>query len=94
MTPDTALTELRTALAQRGITTVDSDVVETRAGYATLSLTRGLLIWCGPEMFRWPDVTGSRWEFHPVEDPAGAALRLADMPPPCADQPYVPAVAP
>ncbi|WP_406317762.1 hypothetical protein OHA77_10655 [Streptosporangium sp. NBC_01639] len=55
---------------------MDTDVMVMRSGHPTLSVAQGVLVWCGPERFRWPSETGL-WSWHPVCDPEGAAVRLA-----------------
>ncbi|WP_406313334.1 hypothetical protein OHA77_33545 [Streptosporangium sp. NBC_01639] len=67
---------LRQALSDRDIPTLDTDVMVMRSGHPTLSIAQGVLVWCGPERFRWPSETGL-WSWHPVCDPEGAAVRLA-----------------
>ena len=78
MTPEQALRQLREALRICGIQTPDTDVMLTHSGHLTLSLDGGLLVWCGPERFRWPRPAGG-WIWHPISDPAGAAHLLADQ---------------
>ncbi|GAA1614199.1 hypothetical protein GCM10009733_007980 [Nonomuraea maheshkhaliensis] len=74
MTPTVAISQLRAALAVRGVSTRDDDVRTKHSCYSTLSLGR-LKVTCGLEYFRWH--TGSReWRWHPASDPAGAAERL------------------
>jgi len=67
---------LREALAVHGVPTLDTDLMMMRSGHLTLSVAQGVLVWCGPERFRWPSETGL-WAWHPVCDPEGAAVRLA-----------------
>ncbi|MFF4986728.1 hypothetical protein ACFY19_06045 [Streptosporangium saharense] len=67
-----ALAELRRELCAAGVETEEHDVFPTRSGDPMLSLGPGLIVWAGPEWFRWVGER-DRWRYHTTGDPAGAA---------------------
>ncbi|MFF0250848.1 hypothetical protein ACWEU6_12795 [Streptosporangium sandarakinum] len=75
--PKYAMEQLRRALAERDIRTLDSDVITTDNGHCTLSLAPGLLVWSIPRLFRW-FYDGAR-VLHSSAAPAGAADLLAAL---------------
>ncbi|GGO63258.1 hypothetical protein GCM10012289_09850 [Nonomuraea cavernae] len=79
MTPTVAMSQLRVALAARGVSTRDEDVRELRGGCYSILNLQGLSVTCGPEWIRWFPVPGSRWGWHRATDPAGAAHALAAL---------------
>ncbi|MEV4806836.1 hypothetical protein AB0K18_43150 [Nonomuraea sp. NPDC049421] len=77
MTPTVAMSQLRAALAMRGVSTRDDDVRELRGGYNSILNLQGLVITCGPEWIRWFLAADRLWGWHRATDPVGAAHRLA-----------------
>ncbi|MFD0891854.1 hypothetical protein ACFQ08_45495, partial [Streptosporangium algeriense] len=55
-----------------GVETEEHDVFATSSGDPMLSLAPGLIVWAGPEWFRWIGER-DRWRYHTTGDPAGAA---------------------
>ncbi|GAA3423576.1 hypothetical protein ACWDTT_25780 [Streptosporangium sandarakinum] len=68
---------LRRALAEKGISTVGSDVMTTAGGHCTLSLAPGLIVRSVPHVFRWFGDGGM--VRHPSSDPEGAAGLLVEL---------------
>ncbi|WP_433359593.1 hypothetical protein [Streptosporangium sp. CA-115845] len=83
MTVQRALENLRRELFTLGVATEDRDVFWTQSGDPALSLAPGLVVWTGPEWFRWIGEE-LRWRCHTIHDPAGAARQIhrAYNPPP------------
>ncbi|MFD9939480.1 SAM-dependent methyltransferase [Nonomuraea sp. NPDC059023] len=42
-------------------------------------MSASLTVWCGPERFRWFVRSPTRWHWHPIEDPEGAAHTLIPL---------------
>ncbi|GAA3129589.1 hypothetical protein [Streptosporangium carneum] len=72
MSAERALGDLRRELHALGAPTEDRDVFWMRSGDPMLSLAPGLVVWVGPEWFRWIG-EHCRWCYHTITDPAGAA---------------------
>ncbi|MER7206497.1 hypothetical protein [Streptosporangium sp. NPDC000239] len=72
MRAERALADLRRELRAAGVETEEHDVFATSSGDPMLSLAPGLIVWAGPEWFRWVGER-DRWRYHTTGDPAGAA---------------------
>ncbi len=83
MAVDRTLGELRRELRALGVPTEERDVFWMRPGDPMLSVAPGLVVWVGPEWFRWLG-EWCRWHHHPATDPAGAArlIHRVCLPPP------------
>jgi hypothetical protein len=80
MMVDQALRDLRAALAEQGMPTLDLDARGVDSGYPAVKLPSVVLVWRGPEWFRWFDTSARIWRWHPIGDPIGAARHLVALP--------------